>query len=919
MIELPTGNLTFLFTDIEGSTRLWEEYPEQMRVALQRHDTLMREQIEAHGGQVFKTIGDAFCAVFPDTVQCIKAALAAQGTLHWMSVNAEDSSLPLKVRFALHTGEAEARDGDYFGRTLNRVARLLSIGHGGQTLVSETTHAVVEGHLPAEVSLRDLGQHRLKDLQEPVYVWQLCHPELPDDFPKLRSLSLYENNLPRQFTSFIGREKEQKDIKSQLRTTRLLTLTGSGGTGKTRLALQVAADLLEEYPDGVWIVELAPLSDASLVPQAVATVLNLREEPGSPIMTTLLKHLKSKRLLLLLDNCEHLLTPAARLVDAILKSCTDVTLLASSREPLGVSGERNYRIPSLGLPKTRGAVDVTTVLQSEAVKLFTDRASAIKPDFAITSANARALASLCNRLDGIPLALELAAARVRALPVEQIESRLSDRFRLLTGGSRTALPRQQTLRALMDWSYDLLEETQKVLLGRFAVFNGGATLETLEQVCTGGLVEEWEVLDVLTALVDKSLVLYEEHPIVPRYRLLETVREYARQRLHESGEEAEFILRHRDHFLKVAEETAPHLRGPEASAALDQLETEHDNLRAALVTCREREDGGEVGLRLASALQTYWMIRGYLAEGLTHLLEALAHPGAQAATKIRGQALSGAGSLARMQSDYEQASAFHEQAIAIRREIGDQQGLAASLNNLGNVAQTQGHYERARALYEEALALNRQVGNRDWEANNRVNLGIIAQVQGDDDRARTMYEEALSLYRELSNTQGAAFALHNLGNIALERNSLDEAASHFNEALTIQRELGDRAGIALTLNSLGIVHRLREGYATARACQEESVTLSQEIGDRHGIAAALNELAELALSQEMTDRAVRLYSAMNALMHTIGAPLTPTERQRLDESLARCRADLGDAAFEVAAHAGLALTQEEAISFALAS
>jgi class 3 adenylate cyclase len=483
MPELPTGTVTFLFTDIEGSTRLWEQHPGAMEAALTRHDALAATVIQQHDGSLVKHRGegDSLFAVFPRATDAVAAAVALQQALR---AEPWPDEIPLRVRMALHTGDAAVRDGDYFGAAVNRCARLRAVAHGGQLLLSSATQELVRDSLPEEVGFRDLGEHRLRDLARPERVYQLLHPDLPADFPLLTSLNTLPNNLPQQVTSFVGREKEMAEVRRLLTTTRLLTLTGSGGTGKTRLTLQVAADLLEGDGDGVWLVELAPLADPALVPQAVATALGIREEPGKPLDQTLVEYLRPKRLLLLLDNCEHLLSACAGLAGQILRGCPNVQIMATSREGLNIPGETTYRLPSLSLPDPRQLPStVEGLTQYEAVKLFIDRATAAVPSFTVTNQNAPAVAQLCVRLDGIPLAIELAAARVKAMSVEQINGRIADMFRLLTGGSRTALPRQQTLRAAIDWSYDLLSEKEKILLRRLSVFAGGWTLEAVEQVC----------------------------------------------------------------------------------------------------------------------------------------------------------------------------------------------------------------------------------------------------------------------------------------------------------------------------------------------------------------------------------------------------------------------------------------------------
>ncbi len=542
MTPFPSGTVTFLFTDIEGSTKLWDAYPEAMRAALERHDLLLREAVADAGGFVFKTVGDAFCAAFAVAPHALMAALSAQKALireGW------PEQTPLRVRIALHTGVAQERDSDYFGPPLNRVARLLSAGHGGQTLLSASTYELVRDALPVGASLHDLGAHRLKDLERPEHVYQLVYPGFPDTFAPLKTLDTTPNNLPQQLTSFIGRETSIADATALLSKTRLLMLTGAGGSGKTRLSLQIAADVSDAYPDGAWFVELAPLSDPALVVQTVAQVLGIKEQAGQTIGQTVAEQLKEKKMLLLLDNCEHLLSACAQFVAALLRACPTVTILATSREPLGVGGEITFRVPSLSLPTVAQATlaTVDSLSQFEAVRLFIERAQSVKPDFTVTNQSAPALAQLCYRLDGIPLAIELAAARARSLAVEQINDRLDIRFRILTGGDKAALPRQQTLRALIDWSYDLLTDTEKIFFTRLCVFSGGWTLHAAEVVCGYEPVEDWEVLDLLTSLVDKSLVVAEAGEGIhaetghreTRYRLLETLRQYGMEML-EAGE-----------------------------------------------------------------------------------------------------------------------------------------------------------------------------------------------------------------------------------------------------------------------------------------------------------------------------------------------------------------------------------------------
>ena len=849
-MNLPTGTVTFLFTDIEGSTKLWEQHPDAMRTALARHDALLRQAIADNDGMVFKTVGDAFCAAFATAPQALAAALAAHLLLQKEEWGETGS---LRVRMGLHTGEAEERDGDYFGQTLNRVARLQAVGHGQQTLLSQATYQLVSSSLLPDVTLRDMGQQRLKDLLAPEHVWQLCYPTLPSEFPPLKSLDYLPTNLPRQMTSFIGREREMAEVKRLLAATPLLTLVGSGGGGKTRLAVQVGADVLDNYQDGVWLVELAALSDASLVPQAVASVWGLREEAGRSLMQTVQDHLRDRQLLLLLDNCEHLVGACALLADTLLKACPQLTIMATSRELLGIAGEHLWRVPSLLTPDELPGEEkdlAAVLMEYDACRLFVERAVAQRQDFVLTRRNVPVVAHLCRQLDGIPLAIELAAARVRALTVEEIDGKLDNRFRLLTGGSRTALPRHQTLRALIDWSYDLLTEQEKTLLARLSVFAGGWTLEAAEKVCagqnpTGLIIEDWEVLDLLTSLVDKSLLTTQERDGSVRYGMLEMVREYAAEKRRASGEEAAKEW-HRDYFLALSEEAAPLLRGAEQAQWLARLDDEHENLLAALECSLSKETQGVEGLRFCGALQRFWGTRGHLSEGRAWCERALGERGSEDRTQERAKTLNGVGGLANMQGDYASARGYSEESLAIFRERGDRQGIATSLGNLGNVASYQGDYASARGYYEESLTTWREIGDRQGIAASLGNLGLVANDQSDYAAARGYLEESLAIFREVGDRQGIANALSNLGLVAEYEGDYASARGYYEESLAIRREIGDRWGIGGSLGNLGNVAHYQGDYASARGFSEESLAIRREIGDRQGIAASLTILRSMA-------------------------------------------------------------------------
>ena len=918
MSEPPTGTVTFLFTDIEGSTQLWEQAPDAMRPALACHDALLRRSIETRSGHIFKTIGDAFCAAFPTASQALEAALAAQLAL---AAEPWDLPTPLKVRMALHTGTAEERSGDYFGPPLNRVARLMAAGHGGQTLLSEVTQGLVQDALPLNASLQDLGEHRLKDLGRPEHIFQLLHSSLAAAFPPLRSLNnpALLNNLPQQTTSFIGREKQVAEIKALLGTTRLLTLKGGGGNGKTRLSLQVAADLLTGDGDGVWFVELAPLTDPALVPRAVADVLGIKEQAEQPIQRTLVEALKPKRLLIVLDNCEHLIGACASLASDLLRFCPQVHILASSREALNVSGEQTYRVPSLSLPDPKKMQTVEALSQCEAVRLFVDRAQAVQSSFAVTSASSLAVAQVCCRLDGIPLALELAAARVRSLSVEEINTRLDSRFRLLTGGARTALPRQQTLRALIDWSYDLLTASEKTLLCRLSVFAGGWTLPSAEAVCANDGVEEWEVLDLVTALEDKSLVVVEQRGDRMRSRLLETVRQYAADRLLEGGEVAAARGRHCDYFLSQAEEADTGARGPEQGMWLDWFESEHDNLRAALDWCREEEAGAEAGLRLAKAMYRFWRVRGYLAEGQERLSAAVGHSGARQHPLERASALRVASGLEQVLGNLMAARALAEEALALFESTENARGGAGVLLTLGNVALMQDDFTGARAYYERGLPLYRKLGEQDGIARALGNLGVIMLMQGDLAGAKIICEESLTCLQKSGDKENSARALRNLGQIAYAQGEDAEARVRLEEAVALFHQIGARnVTLVGSLCLLGAV-ALRQGHTQeARMRLAEGLRLAGEIEDNSVGAEALEAWAKLCLAEGQAAQAACLLGASAQTRRTSGILNDVASQAVLEADVLATKAALGEDAFHAAWAKGEQMPCEQAIEYALA-
>jgi predicted ATPase/class 3 adenylate cyclase len=907
--DLPSGTVAFLFTDIEESTKRWERDRPGMAVALARHDALLRGAIESHGGAVFKTVGDAFCAAFAGTRDAVAAALAAQRAF---AAEPWGEAGPLRVRMALHAGRAEERDGDYFGPPLNRVARLLSGGHGAQVLLSLAAAELARDELPEGAGLRDLGEHRLKDLGRPERVFQLLHLDLPADFPPLRTLDRLAHNLPVQPTPFLGREGEVTRLGELLQRedVRLVTLTGPGGVGKTRLALQVAAELVEAFPDGAWFADLAPLADPALVPSAIASALGLREEGGRPLIQALKEHLSDKRLLLLLDNLEHLL-PAAPQAGELLAACPGLTILATSRAPLRLRAEREIPVPPLALPDRAHPPPAACLTRYAAVRLFVERAVAARPDFAVDSDSASAVAELCVRLDGLPLAIELAAARVKLLPPQALLARLGRRLPVLTGGARDLPARQRTLRDAIAWSHDLLAPEQQALFRRLAVFAGGWTIEAAEAVGDPG--GELDAFGGLAALVDGSLVRTAEagggpDPGAPRFGMLETVREYGLERLAASGDEAAARRAHAEHVLALAEEAGPALAGGEEGAALARLEAEHDNVRAALAWALGGGDAA-LGLRLAGTVWAFWYLRGHFGEGRGWLGRALAGSGAGATTKAaRAQALRGAGVLAWAQGDYGPAAALLADALALYRELGDRRGIALTVGTLGAVAQEQGEHERAAALHAESLAAYRELGDKHRIARALGNLGVVARGAGDYARAAALHAESLALARELGDRRGVAATLANLAVVARERGDLGRAARLLEESLALHRELGDRRGVAPTLVNLGLVARDQGDPERAAARTEEGLALARELGDAPRIALALNTLGAVAGDRGSFEEATAFLEESLVLCRKLGTkPFVAAALAELGK-VARAQGNGGRAAAFYAD--GLALLRE---------
>lgn len=919
---------TFLMTDIAGSTRLWEEQPDAMAIALAAHDEILRTAVERARGTVVKTTGDGMLAAFDGSRAAVEAALAGQLALmdhDWPTTG------PLRVRMAIHTGSAEVRDGDFFGPSLNRVARLLAIGHGGQVLVSSAGAAVVADDLPGGTELLDRGEHRLRDLSRTEHVFQLAAPGLPSEFPPLRS-GRPSTNLPVELTSFIGREHEVAEILELLGAHRLVSLVGVGGTGKTRLMLRVASELAGNA-DGTWLVELATLSDPDLVLPEAARALGIPDQPGKPLLAVVTDFLRDKDLLLLVDNCEHLIGAAAELAERLLGACRSVRIMTTSREALGVAGEAIFQVPSLGLPETLEHPDPAVAAASEAVRLFVDRAAATMPGFRLDETTTGPVIEICRRLDGIPLALELAAARINVLSAEEIAQGLGDRFRLLTGGRRTSVPRQQTLQAMIDWSWDLLSDADQRLLRRLSVFAGGWTLEAAAEVtgdepavagATSGGAARLETLDGLSRLVDRSLVVSEREG-GRRFRMLETIRQYARDRLVASGEAPELHTRHLARFRRLAEGAGAALEGPAMVEWLERLDTEIDSLRVAFDWAFEADP--EAGIVMAGSLGWYWRSRSVGTEGLDRLAEAiealhaLPHPTPEARgsrTALTTLVLATAAREAAMTNrSIDAARRWGDEAARLGRDSGDRRVLATGLAGRLFVAMFAGRgTDDVPAWAAEVAAVAEEVG--DWITVTSAAAGRAEFLMGSDPVAA---EAWVVRGTEAAGRTGNPFAL---GLSALTRGRylgycghIDDARPWFAEAQARFHELSDSRMELVTRSDLA--HAIRRSGDLAAAEEAYRLTLPawQRLGHRGAVANQLETVAFLAIERGEARRAAVLLGAAEALRVAADTPMLAHERIEYEAEVARARSGLDDATFEQAWAEGAALSSADAVTLAL--
>ena len=891
----PSGTVTFLFSDIEGSTLRWQRDADAMAVALARHNELFRAAIEAHGGYVFKTVGDAFCAAFAGAPEAIAAALGAQRAL-----NAEDFSAVdgIRVRIALHSGYAQERDGDYFGPPLNRVARLVAIGHGGQTLISGTSAELLRDALPPQGELRDLGSHRLKDLTRPERVYQFCMPDLLDTFPPLRSLDYLPNNLPQQLTSFVGRSGVVEEVKAMLHEHRLATLVGTGGAGKTRCAVQTGAEVLDRYADGVWMIELTPISDPALVTTTIAQVLGVREVRNEDLLTTLRADLEQRRLLFVLDNCEHLVDEAGRVASAIIGSCAGVAILATSREQLGIAGERVLRMPSLQ--------------EAEAVELFVDRACAVDGRFALTDGNAPFVAEICRRVDGIPLAVELAAARVKLLSPKQLTEKLNERFRVLSGGSKDAMPRHQTLRATIDWSFDLLDEPSRALFRKLSIFVGGWTLDAATAVCAEH-GDEWEVLDALSSLVDKSLVSVEAQGEERRYDMLASIREYAKERLGEAGEAQAAAAKHAQFYAALVKRLQPLARELEDGQWRHRLAEELDNLRAAVEWTIFCQRDPQLGAEMLSELE--W------PELIVTPHEALRW--FAAALRLED----------RMRSDLVLARLFrhcvmlewltgqptgHREQLALRavdaaRSAGDSDEIAFALGYLGATYAHEARFDDAERTFAQAYEDPAQLSR--LASNAVLRMWAVACLQrGDVNVARKRFSEVARCERP--GSEAHASALLNLGELEYAAGNVEAARAAALQAKESYTLIGSVYTV-LVLANLAAYAMAAGDLDDARAHLREALELQPKSG-RGWLASVIEAHALLAALSGDCERAALLAGFSDSLYRARGDVRQQTEERGYERLLKLLTESYSSDALASRIESGARLSEKEALACASA-
>jgi predicted ATPase/class 3 adenylate cyclase len=938
MHDLPRGTVTFLFTDIEGSTRLLQQLGDRYSRVLEECRRLLRAAFQEWNGHEVDTQGDAFFVAFARATDAVSAAVDG---LRALAVQSWPEDVVVRMRMGLHTGEPQLSSEGYIGIDVHHAARVMSAGHGGQVLLSQATRDLVVHQLPTGVRLRDMGEHRLKDLQRPIHLFQLVIAGLPADFPSLKTLDTSPNNLPIQPTPLIGREREVASLGQLLRRVdvRLVTLTGPGGTGKTRLALQEAAELSDLEWRGIYFVDLAPVSDSAQVIPTIASTLGLREERGRSPLECLKEEIDQNRVLLLLDNFEQVLDAAVQ-VSELLVACPQLKIMVTSRAVLRVRAEREFAVPTLTLPDSAQMPSLEALMQYEAIALFVQRTQAIAPEFRLTDMNAPAVVEIVSRLDGLPLAIELAAARMKLLSPETLLARLNQPLQVLTSGARDVAARQQTLRNTIEWSYTLLDAQEQELFRRLSAFIGGCTLEAIEAVYGALGNATGLILDIVASLIDKSLLQRREpgKGEEPRFAMLETIRTYGLELLAASGEMEAVRKAHAVYFMELSERADLELAASDSPEWLDRLEQEHDNLRAAMYwSLEDMERRKEIALRLGGALRSFWYSRGYLSEGLDFLERALVGSD-EVEEPVGAAALYAAARLYEVRGDYDRAEPFlvqslalyrrlgnpariayalHLQAdiawrrgildtarslaqesLAVFRELGDRGAIASLLLHLGALAADQGEYAKARDLLEKSLAINRELGDKSSIADSLFNLARANFFSGRElGAARVLLEESLSLFRQLSDKESIGYCLCLQGLLTLEQGDVTAARSLVEQSVALFKERRQAHGIALSTSAMATVIAAQGDNAVARALYEESLILARKAGDKLIIASGLEGLSRVLTALGEYEWAIQLRAAAETLREAMGAPLPAVERPAAEQAAKFARERLGEEAF----------------------
>lgn len=850
---IPSGKVTFLFTDIEGSTKLAQKDSNAYLSSLEKHHEILYDVIDSNNGFVFKIVGDSFCCAFSKPEDAVNAAIKTQirlGTADW-------GSSEIKVRMGIHSGDAEFVNQDYSGYvTLSRSQRIMSVAHGGQILLTQEVYDAVKDNLESNISFKDFGERKMKDILLPEHVYQLVAENIPSEFPPLKSQDARQNNLPSSLTEFIGRRKEINEIKKLFPKIRLLSLIGAGGTGKTRLAIQLVTELIDEFDNGVWIIEFSPVTDPELVVKEISSVLNLKEDPGTDLMESLKEFLKDKKILLLFDNSEHLLNKCAQIAENLLSYCPGLKIISTSREPFNSKGETLYRIPPLSIPDKIKNESFEILAEYESVKFFLERANSINPNFILTEENIYTVAEICKKLDGIPLAIELAAKRVNVLSAEKILERLNDRFRLLTGGSATALPRQKTLKALIDWSYDLLSPAEQLLLQRLAIFMGGWTLEAAEEICSDDSIDQYEILDLMTGLHDKSLITYKDNEKNGRYGILESIKYYALEKIKDSTSD---FQKHLDYFLNLSSYPKQKLKKLGLMQWLELVEPELDNIRSNIQWATENNPVESV--RLVINAFDFWLNKGYLQEGYetSFKVSEMVHP---EDNKLKADLYYRIARFCYELGKIDELAKYSEEALNLYREINDKEGIVRTLNTLGLKYYTELDYNNASKLNEEALSISKEINSKDDIANSLYNLSFPVVNLGDYERSIELKEEALKISREIKNDHFTARALLSLS-VTYSRNTgeIRKAELYSEESLKISRRLNDNYLISVNLVHLADLKLYYENknFEEAEYILLEAFKISNDCGYSMNFFPIWVHLGGLYIETEKYDEAVNIY------------------------------------------------------------